>query len=98
VKTFPNVYLDLCWMPWISPQLTERFLEIWLEIIPSNKFMWGGDAHRAECIHGHWLLAQQVVCKVLNRTVAEGTLPMKEAARIAVGIFRDNALAFFHIH
>jgi hypothetical protein len=98
VKTFPNVYLDLCWMPWISPQLTERFLEIWLEIIPSNKFMWGGDAHRAECIHGHWLLAQQVVCKVLNRKVAEGTLPMKEAARIAVGIFRDNALAFFHIH
>jgi hypothetical protein len=98
VKTFPNVYIDLCWMPWISEGIAKRFLEIWLEIIPSNKFMWGGDAHRAECVHGHWLLAQQVVCEVLSEKVARGVLSADDALRIAAGIFRDNAQEFFHIH
>jgi hypothetical protein len=97
VKTFPNVFLDLCWMPWISQAVTKHFLDMWLELVPSNKIMWGGDAHRAECIHGHWLLARQVVCEVLNNKVASGALQPTDAVRIAVGIFRDNAQAFFHI-
>jgi uncharacterized protein len=98
VKTFPNVYLDLCWMPWISQAMTKHFLEIWLELVPVNKFMWGGDAHRAECVHGHWLLAQQVVCEVLSDKVVRGVLQEKDAARIATGIFRDNAQTFFDNH
>ena len=98
VKTFPNVYLDLCWMPWISLELTKRFLDVWLEIVPSNKFMWGGDAHRAECIHGHWLLAQQAVCEVLGEKVRSRALDHQSALRIAQGIFRDNAQSFFSIH
>jgi uncharacterized protein len=97
VKTFPHVYLDLCWMPWISPVLTRRFLDLWLEIVPSNKFMWGGDAHRAECVHGHWLLAQQVVCEALSEKVQNRVLDQQSALRIAQGIFRENALALFCI-
>jgi hypothetical protein len=97
-KTFPNVFLDLCWMPWISQQLTRHYLELWLELVPVNKFMWGGDAHRAECVHGHWLVAQEVVCDVLAGKVAAGILPAESAKRIAAGIFRENARAFFRIH
>lgn len=95
VKTFPNVFLDLCWLPWISLQLTKRFLHIWLEIVPSNKFMWGGDAHRAECVHGHWLLAQQAVTEVLSEKVKDGALDRQTAGRIAQGIFCNNAQSLF---
>jgi len=98
VKTFPNVYLDLCWMPWISQTMTRHFLEIWLELVPVNKFMWGGDAHRAECVHGHWLVAQQVVCEALSEKAVRGVLREQDAARIAAGIFRDNARTFFNFH
>jgi len=97
VKTFPNVFLDLCWMPWISLELTKRFLGVWLELVPSNKFMWGGDAHRAECVHGHWLLAQEAVCDVLSQKVRDGALDGKNALRIAQGIFHDNAQSLFGI-
>jgi hypothetical protein len=95
VKTFPNVYLDLCWMPWISLELTKRFLDVWLEIVPTNKFMWGGDAHRAECIHGHWLLAQEAVCEALSKKVQSRGLDSQSALRIAQGIFRENAGSLF---
>ena len=97
VKTFPNVFLDLCWMPWISLRLTKQYLNIWLELIPVNKFMWGGDAHRAECIHGHWLLAQQAVCEVLSEKVREGALTFGNALLIAQGIFHNNAQSLFSI-
>jgi uncharacterized protein len=97
VKTFPNVFLDLCWMPWISVQLTKRFLDIWLEIIPTNKFMWGGDAHRPECVHGHWLLAQKAVCEVLSEKVQGGSLKPEVAQQVIQGIFRGNAQSLFGI-
>jgi uncharacterized protein len=97
-KTFPNVYLDLCWMPWISQQLTRHYLSLWLELVPVNKFMWGGDAHRAECVHGHWLIAQEVVCEVLAEKVARGIVTPDSARQIAAGIFRNNARAFFSFH
>ena len=96
-KTFPNVYLDLCWLPWISPQVTKHYLSIWLEIIPINKFMWGGDAHRAECVHGHWLLAQQIVTEVLTEKVKAGAFSKETAVRIARGIFSENARRFFKL-
>ena len=96
-KTFPNVFLDLCWLPWISMELTKRFLQIWLEIVPTNKFMWGGDAHRAECVHGHWLQAQQAVIEILGEKVKRGALDRQTAVRIVRGIFRENARSLFGI-
>ncbi len=96
-KTFPNVYLDLCWLPWISPRVARHYLAIWLELVPVNKFMWGGDAHRAECVHGHWLLARQVVTDVLSEKVREGAIGEETAVRIASAIFRDNAQHLFKL-
>jgi predicted TIM-barrel fold metal-dependent hydrolase len=91
-KAFPNVFLDFCWLPWISFTLTKRFLHAWLDIVPNNKLMWGGDAHRAECVHGHWLLARRAVVEVLDEKVDRGALTYEDAERILRGIFRNNAI------
>lgn len=92
VKAFPNVFLDFCWLPWISLTLTKRFLRTWLDIVPNNKLMWGGDAHRAECIHGHWLIARQGIVEVLSEKVVTGILRYEDAERILRGMLRNNAI------
>lgn len=97
-KTFPNVFLDLCWLPWISPALARRFLDIWIDLVPLNKFMWGGDAHRAECVHGHWLTARDVVIEVLKEKVARRDFSADTALAAAKGIFRNNAVRLFRLN
>ncbi|HEY6191623.1 MAG TPA: amidohydrolase family protein [Bacteroidota bacterium] len=91
-KAFPNVFLDFCWLPWISFTLTKQFLHSWLDLVPNNKLMWGGDAHRAECVHGHWLMARRAVVEVLSEKVGIGSLSCDDAERILRGIFRNNAI------
>jgi uncharacterized protein len=98
VKTFPNVYLDFCWLPWISMSITKRCLHEWLDLIPHSKLMWGGDAHRAECVHGHWLLAQQAVVEVLSEKIHQRRFSLETAAQIAEGIFRNNAIRIFQLN
>jgi predicted TIM-barrel fold metal-dependent hydrolase len=97
VKAFPNVFLDFCWLPWISQSITKRCLHDWLDLIPYNKLMWGGDAHRAECVHGHWQIAQQVVIEVLSEKILDYRFSLKTAAQIIKGIFRNNAINIFHL-
>ncbi|HEX9613914.1 MAG TPA: amidohydrolase family protein, partial [Bacteroidota bacterium] len=94
-RTFPNVYLDFCWLPWITPYGTVRSLHEWLDIVPHNKLMWGGDSHRAECVHGHWLLAQEAVVKVLAERMAYKVISADGAQRTLKGIFRNNAIDLF---
>ena len=97
VKAFPNVFLDFCWLPWISQSITKRCLHDWLDLIPYNKLMWGGDAHRAECIHGHWLIAQETVVEVLRERIHENRLSLDAAIAITKGIFRNNAINIFRL-
>jgi predicted TIM-barrel fold metal-dependent hydrolase len=92
-KAFPNVFLDFCWFPWVSFSLIKHFLHVWLDIVPNNKLMWGGDAHRAECVHGHWLIARRAVVEVLSEKVSNGSLKYADAERILRGIFRNNAIS-----
>ncbi len=96
-KTFPNVFLDFCWLPWISLSITKRCLHEWLDLVPHSKLMWGGDANRAECVHGHWLMAQQAVVEVLSEKVFKRHLSLNYATRIARGIFRNNAINIFQL-
>jgi hypothetical protein len=98
VKAFPNVFLDFCWLPWISESVTKRCLRDWLDLVPNNKLMWGGDAHRAECVHGHWLIAQKAVVEVLTEKVNENHISLESAVQIAKGIFRNNAINIFHLN
>ncbi len=91
-KAFPNVFLDFCWFPWVSMRLIKHYLHVWLDLVPNNKFMWGGDAHRAECVHGHWLLAKKAVVEVLGEKVVSRSLRYDDAASIVRRIFRENAI------
>jgi predicted TIM-barrel fold metal-dependent hydrolase len=94
-KAFPNVYLDLCWMPLISPSMTADVLERWLELVPFNKIMWGGDVWSVEECYGAVLVFKDVLAQTLERKMKKGVLNEKRALELAARIMHLNATELF---
>jgi hypothetical protein len=96
-KMFPNVYLDLVWLPQISREAAVRGLDEMLDCMPYNKFFWGGDCHFIEESTGSLEFGKDVVAEVLANRVERGLLTEDAAKDIALKIFRDNAIQFFNL-
>ncbi len=96
-KMFPNVYLDLVWLPQISREAAVQGLDEMLDCVPYNKFFWGGDCHFIEESTGSLEFGKSVVAEVLAKRIERGLLTEEVAKDIALKIFRDNALRFFKI-
>ena len=47
-KSYPNVYVDLCWLPVMSRESAVSALHQWLDCVPYTKFFWGGDCYTVE--------------------------------------------------
>ena len=45
-----HVWVDSVWLPTISPTLARRALHEWLEVMPSDRILWGADGNHAEGI------------------------------------------------
>ena len=98
VKTFPNAYLDLCWMPMIAPTSAKLWLHQWLDAVPINKiFAFGGDTQTPEESYGHLLLTRRLIAEVLAEKVLAGSLSEADAAFVAARILRENAIEFYRL-
>jgi len=96
-KTFPNVYLDLVWLPQISMQRAIIALDEMLDCVPYNKFFWGGDCAFIEESTGSLEYGKDVVAKVLAARIKRGMLTEEIAKDIITRIFRKNAIEFFQL-
>lgn len=96
-KMFPNVYLDLVWLPQISREAAVRGLDEMLDCAPYNKFFWGGDCHFIEESTGSLEFGKSVVAEVLARRVERGLMTEEIARDIALKIFRENAIRVFKL-
>jgi hypothetical protein len=96
-KMFPNVYLDLVWLPQISREAAVQGLDEMLDCVPYNKFFWGGDCHFIEESTGSLEFGKSVVAEVLAKRMERGLLTEDVAKDIARKIFRDNAIQFFKL-
>jgi len=96
-KMFPNVYLDLVWLPQISREAAILALDEMLDCVPYNKFFWGGDCGLIEESTGSLEFAKDVVAHVLAARVERGLMTEEAAYDIALKIFRENALEFFDL-
>ncbi|HUU29849.1 MAG TPA: amidohydrolase family protein [archaeon] len=97
-KNYPNVYLDMCWLPIISPTVTKEWLHKWLETVPVNKIMaFGGDYQFPEGTYAHSVIARQVVAETLAEKVEAGYLTEEEAVWIARRLLRENAIELFRL-
>ena len=94
---FPNVYLDLVWLPQISRQAAVLAIDELLDLVPYNKFFWGGDCAFIEESVGSLDFGKEVVAEVLAKRVERGFMSEVLARDVALKIFRENANDLFKL-
>jgi len=90
-----NVWADSVWLPQISYHTAKRAFNEWLDVMPSNRIMWGGDCNHGEGIYGSTEMTRRCISEVLAERVDRGELKERHAKQIAKQIMRDNALELF---
>lgn len=96
-KMFPNVYLDLVWLPQISREEAIHALEEMFDGVPYNKFFWGGDCAFIEESTGALEFGKEVVAEVLANRIERGLLTREVAEDMIQCIFRENAIRVFKL-
>jgi hypothetical protein len=96
-KMFPNVYLDIVWLPQISRQEAVHALDEMFDCVPYDKFFWGGDCALIEESAGSLEFGREVVAEVLAARIERGLLTVDVAREIIRRIFRENAIEVFRL-
>ncbi len=90
-----HVWLDSVWLPTISLSAAKRAFHEWLEVMPSDRILWGADCSHGEGIYGATEMTRRALAEVLAEKVAAGDLIEEHAIRIGRQILRENALKLF---
>lgn len=98
-KSYPNVWLNLCWCHIISPQMSIAALNEWLDLVPYNKILgFGGDyAKPVEKVYGHLQLALQDIATVLAMRVEQGWMTEDQALQVAKAWLWDNPVELYRL-
>ena len=94
-KMFPNVFLDFCWVPMISEKVAVQALDEFLDLVPYNKLMWGGDSFRVEGAYAAACVTREVMASVLAERVKKGDMDLEMAIRVSEAILHGNARDLF---
>ena len=90
-----NVWIDSCWLPTLSYTMAKRAYKEWLDVVPSDRIMWGADTVDAEGIYAATEFTRQCLGEALTEKVERGELIEKHAKHIGRQIMRENALKLF---
>lgn len=91
VKSFQNVYINMCWIPELSRTLYKNYLNLLIEIIPSNKiFGFGGDYLFIEGTYAAQKIAREVISEVITEKVYSGYFDIEEGIDFASKILYKN--------
>jgi predicted TIM-barrel fold metal-dependent hydrolase len=96
-KMYPNVYLDLVWLPQISREKAILAVDEMLDCVPYNKIFWGGDCTFIEESTGSLEFGKEVVAEALSKRIERGLLTEDVAFDIVKRIFRANAVEVFKL-
>jgi hypothetical protein len=90
-----HVWIDSCWLPTISYEMSKRAFHEWLDVMPSTRILWGADCSHAEGIYGATEITRRSIAEVLAERVDRGDLHEADALRIGRQILRENAIELF---
>ncbi|HKA08589.1 MAG TPA: amidohydrolase family protein [Gemmataceae bacterium] len=90
-----RVWVDSCWLPTISYHMAKRAFHEWLDVMPSDRIMWGADCNHAEGIYGATEFTRRCLAEVLAERIDRGELTEEHAKRIGAQVMRENALKLF---
>lgn len=92
---YKNVWIDSVWLPQLSYTMAKRAYQEWLEVMPSDRIMWGADTTNAEGIYAATVWTRQCLSEALAEKVDRGELREEHAVHIGRQVMRDNALKLF---
>src|SRR6185503_16526261 len=95
VTRYRHVWIDSVWLPTISFTMAKRAYHEWLEVMPSDRILWGADCNHAEGIYGATEFTRRCLAEVLAEKVEAGHLKEEHAVAIGRQILRENALKLF---
>ena len=90
-----HVWVDSVWLPTLSYTAAKRAFHEWLEVMPSDRIMWGADCNHAEGIYGATEFTRMCLSEVLAEKIEAGFLNSTQAQQIGRQIMRENALSLF---
>jgi hypothetical protein len=97
-KSWPNVYLNMCWSQSLSPTMARRQLSEMLECVPVNKILaYGGDSRVLENSIGDLEIAKENCAVVLAEKVLKGCFTEADAIQYAERILRTNAIELYKL-
>ncbi len=95
--TYHNVYLDLVWLPLLSPEVAVRTLHEWIDMVDADRLTWGGDCWIAEEVYGALVTGREVISHTLVEKIERGHLTQQVALDIARKILKDNAAHLYNV-
>jgi predicted TIM-barrel fold metal-dependent hydrolase len=90
-KMQPNIYLDPCWQPILSPDFLDRSFETWLRYVPAKKLMLSNDATTVEMAAGASQYARSALGRGLENAASNAGVEDEMLRAIAADILEGNA-------
>lgn len=98
-QNYPNVALNLAWLPQISPEVAVSALKEWIQVVPqADRITWGADCHVAEDMYGSLLAARHVIARALAELVEDDYISVDQALSEAESILSKGAQAVYGLH
>jgi hypothetical protein len=95
---YPNVRLNLTWLPQLSTALAAETLKEWLQVVPQvDRISWGGDCFTAEEAYGSLLAARDAVAHALADLVDDEFLEMETAQLAARSILASGGARIYRV-
>jgi len=97
VRTYPNLYPDLAWLPQLTSEGARRMLHDLIEAGAAHKVGWGCDTWTPEESYGSLMAFRHVLATALAEKVESGYLSLASARDVARGILSENAREIYKL-
>ncbi|NLP48351.1 MAG: amidohydrolase family protein [Clostridiales bacterium] len=97
LTNFKNVFVDTCWIPYLSTHAAKRFFVEALETSDAHRLTWGDDAWMAEDSYGALLAMEHSLSGALASMVEDGAFGLDYAFYLADRILVQNAKDLFKL-
>ena len=99
-SVYPNVYLDFgLAIPCLSVSGMQNIIKQLIELAPTSKLMYSSDAYLIPDLYylgAKW--GRKILGQVLDESIKDGDLTIKEAEEIAIAILRENAIQLYQLN
>lgn len=96
-KRFPNVVVDISWLPMLSQAAAESAVAEFVTLVPHEKIVWGGDCVFAEETVGAFRVGVESLASGLARLIDRAWITRSGALEIAQRIMGRNAREIFSL-